>query len=72
MAEDEDRTVLGQLRQIARTEGFDEGSERFDKRMRQLQVIKCREIRGYHSCTECKVYDYCEIVKHVMRDHRGL
>ena len=71
MEDDEDKTVLGQLRAIAVTEGFEKGSERFAKRMGQLQVVKCREMRGHHSCTECKVYDYCELVKQVMRDHRG-
>lgn len=71
MTERGERGVLAELRRVAETEGFVEGSEPFKKRMDQLQVQKCRELRGYFLCTECNVYDYCELVKKVMRVYRG-
>ena len=69
--DEEDKTILGQLRKIASEEGYEDGTERHAKRLRQLQVVKCREMRGHYTCNECTVFPYCEIAKHVMRDHRG-
>jgi len=67
----EDKTIIGQLKKLAVLEGYEEETEAFGKRVRQLQVVKCREFRGVFNCTECKVFDYCELAKRVLREHRG-
>ena len=67
----EDKTVVGQLKKLAQLEGFEEGTQVFDRRVRQLQVIKCRELKGVSTCRECQVFDFCELAKQVMREHRG-
>ena len=67
----DDKTIVGQLRKLAELEGFEDGTQLFDRRVRQLQVIKCRELRGVTTCSECKVFDFCELAKQVMREHRG-
>lgn len=68
----DDKTVMGQLKQLAELEGFSDGTPEHDRRMRQLQVIKCREIKAVSICHECQAFDYCELAKRVLREHRGL
>ena len=63
---------LSEIAEQAKDEGIEPGSPDFDKRIRQLKVIKCREMRGLYSCSECEAFDYCELVKQVLRDNRGL
>jgi len=70
MAEDSETIV--QLKQLAEMEGFVEETPGFDRRVRQLQVIKCRELKGVFTCSECEVFEFCELAKRVMRDRRGL
>ena len=65
------KTIIEQLEDQAKIEGFEEGTNPFDRRIRQLKVIKCREMRGHTTCRECQAFDYCELTKQVMRDHRG-
>lgn len=69
--EEEDTSVLGRLREDAKIEGYVAGTEAFERRVRQLQVTKCREYKGVFNCTECKFFDYCELIKVVMREQRG-
>ena len=69
---DEDNTVIGQLKRLAEMEGFKDETPGFDRRVRQLQVIKCRELKGVSTCTECEVFEFCEIAKRVMRERRGI
>jgi hypothetical protein len=71
MTVEDDKSVLGELKRIAILEGFEEETEAFEKRLRQLQVVRCREMRGVFNCQECKVFDYCELAKRVLREHRG-
>lgn len=71
MASDDDNTIIGGLRKLAVLEGYEEGTEEFERRVRQLQITKCREMKGVSSCHECKFFDYCDLVKKVMRERRG-
>lgn len=68
---DEDNSVIGGLKKLAVLEGYKEGTPHFEKRVRQLQVIKCREIRGVPFCTECNYLDSCDLIKKVMREQHG-
>lgn len=69
--DDEDNSVIGNLKKLAALEGYKDGTDPFDKRVRQLQVIKCREIRGVPFCTECSYFDNCDLIKRVMREQKG-
>lgn len=69
--DDDDNSVIGGLKKLAVLEGYDPGTDRFEMRVRQLQVTKCREMKGVNSCHECKFFDYCDLVKKVMRERRG-
>jgi len=66
-----DKTVVDQLKQLAQLEGYEDGTNTFDRRVRQLQVIKCREIKGVSTCRECTVFEFCDLAKRVMREHKG-
>lgn len=68
---EEDNSVIGLLKKEAALEGYDPGTEVFEMRVRQLQVIKCREMKSVAVCTECKFYDSCTLIKQVMRENRG-
>jgi hypothetical protein len=68
---DSKKSKVDQLREIAEMEGYEEGTEKFERRLRQLKVVECRDIRGESSCTACKTFDYCELAKQVLREHRG-
>ena len=70
--DEDDNTIIGSLKKLATLEGYEPGTERHERRVRQLQVIKCREMKGVSSCHECKFFDYCDLVKRVMRERRGL
>lgn len=67
----DDKTVIGQLKRLAEMEGYTDGTQTHERRVRQLQVIKCRELKGVATCRECKVFEFCELAKRVMREHRG-
>ena len=67
----EESTIITELKQLAEMEGFVQETPGFDRRLRQLQVIKCRELKGVFTCTECEVFEFCELTKRVMRDRRG-
>ncbi len=71
MPEDEDTTILGQIRLLTKQEGLIDGSPEFDKRYRQLHVIQCREMHGVPTCQECPNADYCELYASVKRDYYG-
>jgi hypothetical protein len=64
----EDLTM--EMREIAVTEGYEEGSDAIERRIRQLKVSRCREIKGIGSCHDCLYFDYCDLVKIVMREKR--
>lgn len=72
MSDEDDNTIVGGLKKLALLEGYDAGTEPFERRVRQLQVTKCREMKGVSSCHECKFFDYCDLVKKVMRERRGI
>lgn len=63
--------IVEQLKKLAEIEGYKPETEAFDRRLRQLKVIKCREMRGHATCRECPAFDHCELTKQVMREHRG-
>jgi hypothetical protein len=67
----EDSTVVDQLKKLAQLEGYTDGTDTFDRRVRQLQVIKCREIKGVSTCRECTMFEFCDLAKRVMREHKG-
>lgn len=67
-----DLSLIGQLKDFAEHEGFDRDTEGFERRLRQLKVIKCREIRGVYSCSSCMAYDDCDLIKQVMRENAGI
>jgi hypothetical protein len=67
----EDKTVVDQLKQLAELEGYKDGTPIFERRVRQLQVIKCRELKGVSTCHECKFFEFCELAKQVLREHKG-
>ena len=70
MNEDDD-SVIGNIKKNVALEGYVEGTDPFERRVRQLQVGKCREMRGVNSCRECQFFDYCDLVKKVMRERQG-
>jgi hypothetical protein len=70
--DEDDNSIIGGLKKLAVLEGYETGTEAFERRVRQLQVTKCREMKGVSSCHECKFFDYCDLVKRVMRERRGL
>lgn len=67
----EDKGVIAFMKQAAEMEGLVEGTKVFEHRVRQMKVIKCRELRGKSTCSECDFFDYCDLAKQVMREHRG-
>jgi len=68
---DNDNSVIGELRKVALEEGYKHGTEAFEHRVRQLQVAKCREMRSVSLCNSCDFFDYCDLIKQVMRTQRS-
>ena len=66
-----DRTssVIEQIIESVKFEGFKEGTPEFDRRKTQLHVIKCQEIRGLPSCTQCIAADHCSLYAKLRLDN---
>lgn len=71
MTDEDDNSVIGSLKKLAVLEGYESGTDSFERRVRQLQITKCREMKGVSFCSECKYFDYCDLVKKVMRERQG-
>jgi len=69
--DEEDASILGQIQSSARSEGFQPGTPEYESRLDQMKVIKCREMRGHPVCTDCEVFDFCELIKRVLRANHG-
>ena len=67
----EDNTVLGRIVQAVKDEGFESNTPEFNHRQKQLQVQKCREMRGHSSCQECSYNDSCELYISLRRHMNG-
>ena len=64
--------ILVQLGYRTEAEGLKKDTPEYDRRLRQLKVEKCREMRGQFTCSECEVFDFCELAKQVLREYRGI
>lgn len=69
--DEDDLSIVGLLKAKTEMEGHKPGTEEFDRRLRQLKVVRCREFRGLFGCSDCIAYDNCELAKQVLRDHYG-
>jgi hypothetical protein len=69
--EGEDFSVLGQLQMSTKQEGLSPGTPEYEQRLDQMKVQRCRELRGFPICSDCPVFDFCELVKRVMRNNQG-
>lgn len=69
--DDAEPTAIDILRSQVGQEGYSAGSPEFERRFDQMRVQKCREMRGFPVCTDCPVFDFCELVKKVMRSNQG-
>lgn len=75
MAADEEEghlSILSAIEAEVKGEGFTPDTVEYRRRLDQMRVIKCREMRGYPVCTDCEVFDFCELVKKVMRANQGI
>jgi hypothetical protein len=66
-----DPSVLGMIKSQIISEGIPANTVEFERRFDQVRVSKCREMRGYSVCGDCEAFDFCELIKHVMRVNRG-
>ena len=65
-------TILDDLGYQVQDEGLKPDTKAYDRRLRQVKVEKCREMKGQHTCSECPTFEFCDLAKHVLRDHRGI
>ena len=60
--------VMDDLRLVAEKEGYVQGTVQFERRLRQLKVITCRDMRGLSTCSSCSYYVECKLIQEVARD----
>lgn len=60
--------IVSQLEDTLEYEGYQRGTETFDRKMRERKVEKCRELKRMAVCSECPVYDECNLLKQHLRD----
>jgi hypothetical protein len=60
-------TVLSELEKAAALRN-EYGSDAYDRELRKLKVLKCREMKALSFCSECGAYLDCEILKQFLRD----
>lgn len=59
---------LDELHDQLLANGYDEGSQAYEREFRRLKVIKCRELRDLPYCSKCVIYMDCELIKAHLRD----
>jgi hypothetical protein len=62
--------VVEELENSLEFEGFIKGTEVFNRKMRERKVERCRELKRMAVCSECPVYDECDLLKQHLRDLR--
>lgn len=60
--------IIAELERSLEYEGYQPGTEIFEKKMRERKVEKCRELKRMAVCSECPVYDECSLLKQHLRD----
>ncbi len=60
--------LLEELEYTVECEGFVLGTPAFDKRLREMKVERCREMKRFAVCSECPVYDECGIRRAALKD----
>lgn len=62
-------SILQEITESVKLEGLAEGTPEFSRRKDQLHVMKCRELKGLSSCTECVACDNCSLYARVKYNH---
>lgn len=70
--DEEPYSIMIELKKLVSHEGIPADSPKFEHRLNQMKVVRCREMRGQPTCIECEAFDYCELAKKVMRANAGL
>jgi hypothetical protein len=60
--------IVAALEDSLEFEGYTKGTLIFEKKMRERKVEKCRELKRMAVCSECPVYDECDLIKSHLRD----
>jgi hypothetical protein len=60
--------IVAELENSLEYEGYTRGTPIFAKKMRERKVEKCRELKRTAVCSECPVYDECDLIKSHLRD----
>ena len=60
--------ILAEMESSLEFEGYQRGTEVFAKKLRERKVEKCRELKRMAVCSECPVYDECNLLKQHLRD----
>lgn len=55
--------LVAELESALEFEGYTKGSDVFDQKLRERKVEKCREMKRMAVCSECPVYDECDLLK---------
>jgi hypothetical protein len=59
-------SVLNALKDVVISEGFRVGTEDFERRLLQLRVEKCKELRAISGCSDCPIFDECIYIKKLL------
>jgi hypothetical protein len=61
------RDILQRLRSQAEDEGFEAGTPKYEFRLLELRVERCRELQEVTLCSECKAFESCNFGKDYAR-----
>lgn len=62
-------SIIQEIKDSVQMEGYTEGTPEFEHRKNQLHVLKCRELRGLSTCTECIAAEHCSLYAAVRAVH---
>lgn len=60
--------IVEELEASLEFEGYTKGTAVFDRKLRERKVERCRELKRMAVCSECPVYDECDLLKQHLRD----
>jgi hypothetical protein len=64
------RGVLEELTNEVEDMGLVPGTPVFDRELRKLKVLKCRDLRGIDECVPCPAVEECDVYQAYRRDIR--
>lgn len=60
--------ILDEITENTEDLGYKPGTPEFDKALCAAKVVRCQELQGVGICSDCRVFDYCDLIREHLLD----